>query len=394
MADGTKILTCVFSYNRPHLLRNAIESIDRFFPWGDCIVIDDGSFDPEVAKLLQSVAQRPRWRVKAMDHPKNRWYGGLYKNMNFALKLALSEGYDYCFSFEDDEQLVWMKNDYPEYIEKFFSICPDAIQLQPLFQRRHTPYGTGGAYEYIQSVGAYRTSRAFTSIGFWNLETVRAHPDYEVIYRDNESCTPVNSGYWLERGYRLYNQFDPTVAVMPWANSNSRPNTNFGDGIYRLSDGSQDLLLKPLSEAEIDFLKSRSPSLPAYQEYFDLSLENCSRPIWHAAGVAMNRYYYLCRSAIDTESDFGQSPIPIPVVPNVAESTGRPVASHLARRTTGSKTMVLPRGDRFVPKFLKPLRSKIAQWRRFNLKDYLGYRRLKRQLVVERRGLPFFAKES
>jgi len=392
MVDGKNFLTCLFSYNRPHLLRNAVESIDRFFPWGDCIVIDDGSFDPEVAKFLESVAQRPRWRVKVMEHPKDRWYGGFYKNMNFALKLALEEGYDHCFFFEDDEQLVWMKNDYPEYIDNLFSTCPDAIFIQPLFQRRCVSYGSqGNAFEYVQSVRAYRTSRAFGSTGFWNLDAVRAHPDYEVIYRVGGSGLRVNSNYWLERGYRLYNQFDPTVAVMPWAKSNSRPNTKFGDGIYRSIDGSRDLILKPLSEAEIDFLKFRSPSLLAYQEYFNLSPENCSRPIWHAAGVAMNRYYYLCRKVIEEECDFGQSPILIPVVPSVAESTGQPVA---IQKSSGRKTMIYPRGDRFVPKLLKPLRSKIAQWRHFSIGDYLGYRRLKRQLEIERRGLPFFTEGS
>ena len=389
-----KWLTCVFSYNRPNLLINAVNSIDEFFPWGDRIVFDDGSFDPNMLAVLDSIAQRPRWRVKVLNHPRDRWYGGFYQNMNAALKLALNEGYDYSFFFEDDEQFVWKKTDYPEYTENLFLKFPDEIQIQTLFHRRFLTYRD--RFEYVEPARAYRTSHGFTTTAIWNLETVRAYPDYEVFYKNGDDM-PENSAYWLRRGFRVYSQFDPTVAIMPWVESNSRPwvesnSRNAGrSGEHGLARGdSRQLLLQPLSQEEIRFLRSRAPSLPAYQEYFNFSPENCARPIWHAAGTAMNRYYFLCRKIVDEENRYGQSPVPVRSISDVPFSATQPSPTHIGR-DPNAIPMIRLRGDRFVPRFLKPLRRRIGGWRRFSLGDYLGYRKLVRRLRKERRQLPFSA---
>ena len=376
-----RYLTCLFSYNRPTLLANAVDSIDRFFPWGDRLVIDDGSSDPGVARYLESVARRPNWRVTVADHIEGRWYGGFWRNTRYALELALQEGYDYGFFFEDDQQLVWKKEDYPEYVEKLFSTCPDAIQVATLFQRRFLSYAN--STEYIASVRAYRTTRGFISVAIWNLEAVRAHPGF-FKYADEE---PTNSAYWLRQGYRVYQQFDPTVAIIPWVTSNRRPDSASSDERFRKSNASSDFLLKPLSSAEIDFLQTRSPALPAYQEYFGLSPENCERPIWNAYGENLNRYYFLCRKVVDGEDRSGQSPVPVPMLVEWAPTSLPPEMTHMKART--GLSMFRPRWDSLVPEMLKPLRRKVAAWRRFNVRDYLGYRELTRRLQEERQNLPF-----
>jgi hypothetical protein len=378
-----KLLLCLFSYNRSLLLANAVKSIEEFLPWGDRLLIDDGSSDPGVVSLTDDIKKRRSWRCIVRDRHDKRTYGGFYNNMRLALEFALEKEYDYCFFFEDDQQLLWQKTDYREYLDHVFGSCPDAIQVQPLFFRRILSYAH--SVEYIQPANAYRTERGFNTTAIWNVAVVRKHPDYQFI-SDHGDDLPANSAYWLRKGYRLYMQFDPTVAIMPWIPSQSVQSSRRALSEAQSQNG--DYFLEPLNEAKIRFLRSRLPALPAYQEHFVQQAGTPIRPIWHQQRHNLNRFYELCRIMVDEENALGSSPAGIPVLNEWQTTKIPPLQSHLMwnpyrvgqdipwwRKTLGRLTSHLPKW--------------IADWRQFRMRNYLGYLTLKRRLKCEVDNLPF-----
>lgn len=407
MPDKT-LLLCLFAYNRPAFLMNAVESIDRHFHWGDRLVIDDGSANPEAQKVLALIARRPGWKVEVRERSAERPYGSYYSNMRFGLERALSAGYDYCFFFEDDEQFVWTKPDYPEYVERFFARAPDAVQLMPLMFRRIIPYAksleTGGRnLEYIAEAGAYRSDRGFSTTAIWNLEVVRRYPDYR-FYCTRGDDLNTNSGYWMDKGYRVYLQVDPTVAVLPWVNSMSagaatsdrnRPATNANVSWTGTP------LLRGLNQDEILYISERDPSRLAFQEYFSLSPANCTRPIWHQNDFQMERYYFLCRYVLESEAESGGSPPRIPVLPRWEPTRIAPSISHTQAFLVETKGREDPGTQptsmgvvgkslyrRMVPKTIRALRPRVR------LRDYVGYLRMIRQLRRETAALQFTSRSA
>jgi len=294
-----RILTVVFTFNRPRLLWNAVESIERHFPWGDRIVVDDGSDSTDATDLLEHIEELPNWRVEVKQRDDGVCYGGFYRNMDWALKYAAERDYDYCLFFEDDEQFVWRYDAYPEYLNKLFEVRPDCHQIQPLFMRRiHNWFGKA---ELIPSVRAYRTARGFTTTGIWNLDVVRKEGVPGVIFGAGD-CLPHNSQLWLKKGYRLYFQVDPTVAILPWVDSQI-------DGaskreVMRFSNEKKPLL-NDLTLAETNWLLARDPQTLPCQEYFYLSDKNCARPIWHQKGRLLSRYFQLSAETISWENNTG-----------------------------------------------------------------------------------------
>jgi len=375
-------LLCLFSYNRVELLRNAVLSIDQFFPFGDRIIVDDGSDQPGMAEFLAEVRAKPNWSVEVRSREAGRDYGGYYRNMRFALDHAVEKGYDYCFFFEDDEQFVWKKEDYPDYVDRLFTTCPDAIQLQPLFLRRILNYAS--FIEYIRPAGAYRTNRGFSTSAIWNLAAVRKHPDYRFICKYGDDL-PSNSAYWLNKGYRLYFQGDPTVAVMPWVASRSVAGGPTQSGVGAAEGG---LLLRPLDAGEVAYVRSHPPATPPFQEYFRLSPDNFSRPIWHQKGLNLARYRYLCRDVMEKEQAAGASPVPVRVLDQWHPTEIPPLASHLAWEGLAEKREVERSQARKWAMWLNGLRRGWRWLREFSAADRLGTRALSRQLRKEQRALP------
>jgi hypothetical protein len=375
-------LLCLFSYNRVELLRNAVASIDAFFPFGDRLIVDDGSDQAGMAEFLADIGRKSGWQVEVRSREAGRDYGGYYRNMRYALERALESGYDYCFFFEDDEQFVWKKEDYPAYVDNLFAACPDAIQIQPLFLRRIHTYAD--TIEYVRPAGAYRTNRGFSTSAIWNLAAVRQHPDYRFFCTYGDDL-PSNSAYWLKKGYRLYFQGDPTVAVMPWVASRSLGDSRDTGGAR---GPEQKFQLRPLDAGEIEYLRTRPPSVPPYQEYFRLSDANIARPIWHQKGLNLGRYRYLCRAVVDQERAAGASPAPVRVLERWQPTTIPPLASHLAWEGLAKKRAEQQVHRRNWPAWTTRPRRFLRSLRDFSAADWLGYRELSRRLKKEQRALP------
>lgn len=378
-------LICVFSYNRMSYLTNAANSIDRFVPFGDRIVFDDGSDAAESTETLKQIASRSRWRVIVSNRKlkNSRAFGGFYRNMAKALKFAVDEGYDFCWFIEDDQQFVWRNENQAEYVEHVFRNAHDAIQLIPLFFRRILDYSN--RLEFIGNVGAYRSDRGFNTTAIWNLDVVRRHPDYEVIHANGDDL-PSNSIYWVERGYRAYFQHAPTLAVMPW-----------GHSTWRIGDlgAAQDdtLILNSLSPSEIKYLKERNPEILAYQEYFNLSPSNLHSPIWHRKKNSIDVYLARCRSTVLSENRHGQSPIRIPALPNWTPCSIEPEQSHSRYKSNIIASQIKRNSDKsFVTKVFEKLEAIVQRAKSkygLSVRGYYFYLNLRRRLRREQRSLPY-----
>lgn len=302
-------LVIIFTYERPQLLKNAAKSVTEFYPWGDRLIIDDGSQSAEQDAALADLS-KAGWQIKRIVRNRAKEYGGFYANMRLGLNLAIERGYKFCLFFEDDEQFVWKDNQYPEYVKSVFDGAPDCIAIQPLFYRRIIDYSD--KIEYIEPIGAYRTNRGFNTTCLWNLEKVR-----KLNYQIDDSIgdgLANNSRYFLERGYRLYSQRSPNAAIVPWVESNklgAQSNTH--------QKYIESFVLVPLTASYTSWLRSRSPNILPYQEYLPLSPNNSDRPIWHQAGKSLNRYYELCYEVHKKEKSSNRHP-------NVVESLSAWVA--------------------------------------------------------------------
>ncbi|MFI4861062.1 MAG: hypothetical protein ACIAXF_10315 [Phycisphaerales bacterium JB063] len=341
----SRCLVCLFTFNRPGLMLNAVRSVERFLPGCAGVVFDDGSFVPGAAEALAQVGREyPNWDTRTRERGDTVGLQGLYRNMADALALAIADGYDHCLFLEDDTQLVWQKAGQLNELDTLFDACPDAVQLQPLLYRRLNDYRE--TMEYVRTARAYRTIQGFNTTAFWNMRVVREHADYAVIHAHRGSNLALNSAYWLKRGYRLYADARPNMAIIPWVTSHSAGvKTTTG---LRAGAADTGLLLEPLTPGEVAALQQRPPHRLAMQEHFALSADNCRRPVWHRRGEMMGLYYERCYRAVNREDSRGESPINVTTVADVSACKLGPRRSHLDWRLPAPDARPARRGLRPV----------------------------------------------
>ncbi|WP_150914425.1 glycosyltransferase family 2 protein [Marinobacter halotolerans] len=152
------ITFCIFSYNRGDFLRNCVESVKICLPQAEIIILDDNSTDAETRKYLSEAASF--CRVVGPEKEGFIKHGGLYHNMNTALRLCAGKPL-VCF-LQDDTQVVRpVSNSELESMASLFEKNPRLGFLHPCFIRgvalrkqRVTPLeGPDPAYFYRQDTG-------------------------------------------------------------------------------------------------------------------------------------------------------------------------------------------------------------------------------------------------
>ena len=391
----SRCLACLFTFNRPALMLNAVRSIDRFLPGCDGVVFDDASDVPGATAALDRVGKEfSGWSVRVAERAQRAGLQGLYRNMADALALAVEGGYDHCLFIEDDTQLVWQKPGQFNELDTLFAACPDAIQLQPLLYRRLNDYRD--TMEYVRTARAYRTIQGFNTTAFWNMKIVREHADYRVIGAHRGSNLALNSAYWLKRGYRLYADADPNMAIIPWVTSHSA-GAKRATGL-RAANDTEAFALQPLESDMIAALCAMPPHRLAMQEHFPLSTENCRRPVWHRRGEMMGLYYQRCHVAVKREDERGASPVPVTTVANVGNCRLGPSRSHLDWRLPAEPGKPTSRGvlgavSACVPRVIKSVLRRSITHGLARLKGHhAGYREICRRLTKEQAELHDAAK--
>lgn len=163
----SRIIYCIFSYNRGEFLRNAVRSVQRLTSDPVC-VIDDDSDDPETRTILASLSENCQvMRGSASAAGK---HGGLYANMQRTLD-ALGEAGLLCF-LQDDMQMLRAPGD--EELKAFVTHCNDPggpAFLQPCFLKsgtrdmdRRTLVASGDNPYYVRVESAASVGRYYSDV--------------------------------------------------------------------------------------------------------------------------------------------------------------------------------------------------------------------------------------
>lgn len=201
----------VFSYNRGRYLRNCLRSIRALAPDLPVTVIDDASRDPEVLKTLDEYAAEVE--VVRADAPKGGHHlGGLYPNMNYAMRMADSE---IALFIQDDMQIVRpIESSDLEHVDRFFTYYTHAIELHNAFFKRVQGERNRTDIDVDPAVPVYfrrpdaRGSIYFSAVGILHVGRLRRH-DFEFshfesgndarisAFADRMGITPVPWMMWL-----------------------------------------------------------------------------------------------------------------------------------------------------------------------------------------------------
>ena len=106
----------IFSYNRLRYLKNAIKSVERFYPYSKIYIVDDGSDDVDMLEFIQQNATVYNFIFPNSSVCGDR--GGLYTNLNYCVYHAKQNGFQYVGFMFDDLQFVreWEEGTTEKYI--------------------------------------------------------------------------------------------------------------------------------------------------------------------------------------------------------------------------------------------------------------------------------------
>jgi len=99
-----KIPVYIFTYNRLQYLQNAIQSVEKFYPYETIYIVDDGSDDPEMLSFIEKNKNKYEFIFPNSKIIGDR--GGLYSNLNYCMNHAKKNDYDYVLMMFDDLQIV------------------------------------------------------------------------------------------------------------------------------------------------------------------------------------------------------------------------------------------------------------------------------------------------
>ncbi len=186
------ISVCLTHYNRPHFLRQAVDSLlAQNYPHFEVILADDGSTDTDALKLLDNLEPlflRKGWRILRLEN------GYPAKARNIAANMA--KGQWLLFFDDDNVAMPHMLHQCACAAQKrktgFITIMFDAFEGKetptPKVQReRFLPIGNAVAYSTIHNTLADTTSlvyrHAFTRVGGFREDYGLGHEDFEFFLR-------------------------------------------------------------------------------------------------------------------------------------------------------------------------------------------------------------------
>jgi glycosyltransferase involved in cell wall biosynthesis len=191
-----------------------LESIQEFYPEISLAIFDDGSTEPETLLVLRELEGRAYIHTNEPD--RNERHGGLYANMNAAIKYACKSDYRYAYFVQDDMQFLWRDEELPARVSQIFE-RKDCIMcnfnfLGGLFRRKielRVPHERDDIYMMKES-GVMDT-------GIYDLDKLRAK-NFSLPYVSEGD----NSRYFYEQGYRMIWSAKSHLAWLPWPTVYSR----------------------------------------------------------------------------------------------------------------------------------------------------------------------------
>ena len=273
-----KLLNCIISYNRPHYLRNTLESLLEYFRFGDTLVMDDGSDDPSLVDYLSRLPETGIRVVRKERRFPSLYHGGLYALMNEAVDYTLAEGYDLVNIIQDDMQFMWHDPNILAKVMRIFSVHDDALQVQNLFHKKIMKYSLieNDRIEFHEESNSYHgRPYGVGDLGFLLLERVK-RADFHYLDSEGEA-----GNYWRGRGYKMYALYSPTLAFIPWPQT-IQGGRRVKQWIGKMHPPPRKYYLKPLSPEQSARLQARPlREMPFLEDYSAPWGWRCIYPAWY-----------------------------------------------------------------------------------------------------------------
>jgi hypothetical protein len=246
-------ITAIFSYNRGQLLDNCVRSIEFLCPETSVVVFDDGSDDRRTRATLRNIESRGH-EVVINDKSPDEMHGGLYRNMNQALDLAIARGWSLVHLMQEDTQFVRHDPELVFELDRLFKELPDACQVTLHFWKTLSR-GSGGSL--LKDLRVYRAS-AVCDIGVVHPERL-SRAGFR--FGPSEHCAALRAS---SLGLSPYALLHPVIARVPWPLSYK----------YRAQGGGNErpteapLLVKPLGSHVVQHLMTRDVTKLPYGETY------------------------------------------------------------------------------------------------------------------------------
>jgi len=279
----------VFSFNRGIFLENCLSSIELCASDLPVTIIDDGSTDPDTIKTLSRLSQKYEVILPKAKESEAKT-GGLYANMNHALKMAHSNGISRALFIQDDMQFV-RKITHEDFnvINRFFQLNENCIQFQTCFRRLDVKrkletscYTDKSNSALLIKDDMQKGKDNFSATGVFDVDRSLNLLGSFVVGEG------ANSSLCRERGIKKPYSLFPFMNWLPYPTSHRGKVRKLSHRLIEYLGGSGFHPITYMSDAEIDYLFSRDPlSIPLAEEWL-FSKSSPRHDLWSTAGGEYN----------------------------------------------------------------------------------------------------------
>ena len=283
----------IFSFNRGAFLENCIASIKACA--GDCAVtiIDDRSKDPHTIDVLKNLSARYRIVQASDDSNENSQgtvLGGLYGNMNLAMKDAIERDFKRVLFIQDDMQFVRpltdrdFKNldDYLQANKNTFQISTTFVRSlsQSRFDEKH--FLDDSRTAYLRHPATEGGKSNFCDTGVFDVERFR------LLFKDFVVTEGANSDKARSLGLCCGRSVYPFMNWLPYPVAHRGKRGSILFNLLEKIGGSGYYPIEQMQNSEIDELLSRDPLIPPIMEQYLSSPTSPRQDIWSTGGGEYN----------------------------------------------------------------------------------------------------------
>lgn len=279
--------TFVFSYNRGLFLDNCLSSLVLNLPKHKITVIDDGSTAKETIAVLR------RWSselevIYPASSSKSYKTGGLYANMNHALKLAKDSCSDFMLFVQDDMQVVRpVTTEDLLRARRFFEVNQNSFQLDTTFLAAASRKKIDNLTTLEESGFAYfpeanEPHAGFSAKGIFYVPRVLAEIG---AFVDNEELNELHNdklaqSAGLRRGLAVF----PFMMHLPSPISYRGGGSTFNHRFIERLNGAGLHRFEQMSEVSLNQFMARPKSLRPYAEDYLKVPTKAPNPVWVFGG--------------------------------------------------------------------------------------------------------------
>lgn len=234
----------------PVYFLNTVRSVRAVTPNDNVLVIDNRSPQAQLRRALRELADRDEHVELILrdsnDVRGNSKTGSLYAAYGDAMEYAIARHYDLLHILQNDMQMMWWDDAMVARSVELFRRYTNCLNIHTIMLPKdkqlgdelHEPDASGirSLRKYgLTDTGLYHLGR-WQEVGLGFSETEQAH-----------------AKRYLDAGYRVLCHPWPTDAQIPWP-----PVIRKGRQIGREVRTTRPFVLKPMSVADVDIIKSRS----------------------------------------------------------------------------------------------------------------------------------------